>query len=109
MAEHEDVISRACDAGTSTNAHDGPPCGPPAAHPEAPQEAPSGALDDDPEQVLVEALAEAVAQCRAAGREDAARVAWEALGRLLASREPPTSGVTETGSSPTLVPLRRKK
>gem|GEM_PF-2987392 len=109
LAEHEDIISRACDAGASTNERDGPPCGPPAAHPEAPQEAPSGALDDDPELVLVEALAEAVAQCRAAGRTHAARVAWEALGRLLASREQATSGATETGSSTRLVPLRREK
>jgi hypothetical protein len=35
---------------------------------------------DDPVQALVEALSRAVAACRAAGNEEAARVAWKALG-----------------------------
>jgi len=80
----EDVVSQSYDAGSSTKAHDGPPCGPPAAQPEASGEGPPAPLDADPEQVLVEALARAVVECRADGREHAARVAWEALGALLA-------------------------
>ncbi|GEM_PF-5849118 len=36
--------------------------------------------------------------------EDAARGAWEALVKLLASWEQPTSGATEMGSSTTLLP-----
>ena len=107
MAEHEDVIPHACDAGTSTNEHDGPPCGPPAAHTEAPGEGPPGSPGGDPEQVLVEALAEAVAQCRAAGREHAARVAWEALGKLLA-QPAPADGSEADGASP-VVQLRRDR
>ncbi len=47
----------------------------------------------DPEQALVLALAQAVVACRAAGRDHAARVAWRALGELLAQPSATCTGV----------------
>ena len=90
---------------TSRDEHEGPPWGPRAGHPGASGEGPPECPGDDPEQVLVEALARAVAQCRAAGREHAARVAWEAPGKLLAQPAPADESEAE-GTSP-VVQLRR--
>jgi hypothetical protein len=76
MKAHEAAKQPDQRAGSCTKAHEGPPreahSGPPC---------PAAA---DPEQALVVALARAVVACRAAGQDHAARVAWRALGELLA-------------------------
>ena len=74
-------------AGSSTKTHEGPPC--------AARNGPPCPLVADPEQALVVALARAVAACRAAGQDHAARVAWRALGELLAH---PAAGGTKIAS-----------
>ena len=63
-------------AGSCVKAHEGPL--------REAQNGPACALPADPEQALVVALARAIVACRAAGHQHAARVAWRALGELLA-------------------------
>jgi hypothetical protein len=83
MKAHEGAKQPDQGAGSCTKAHEGPP--------REAQSGPPRPAAADPEQALVAALARAVAACRAAGQEHAVRVAWRALGELVAQPAPNSS------------------
>jgi hypothetical protein len=76
---HEDEVSPTCGTGTCRKAQEWPP----SCRGVDTTGGRSKDAVDDPVQALVVALSYAVAACRAAGDEEAAWVAWQALGELL--------------------------